>query len=229
MWTVCGQATAGCPHLPTRVGQGRRAVPCDMDRIPTVTGLLARRRSATAAEALTRMARVRHVEIRVRAGRAATPGREMHALTGNAVVDAIRAGNRITWLEAGGWGTLEPFLRPTPREAPDAVGASPDLDGIRFRNELRWTQLGSALLQLERPRPGPARETRIANALDGNHAPVRILLVPDATGAWVSASAHVCGHDLYTARLELREDGMTLVWIVRGPKKDQLIVCTYAP
>jgi hypothetical protein len=193
-----------------------------MDRIPAVSGKLMRRANATAGEALSRIARVRRVEIRVRERGLAASIREGRALVGTARVDSNRNGQRVTWLEAGAWYASEPYT-----EKNVDPGMLAELDGIRFRNELRWAQLGSTLLQLERPRPGPARESGTASALDGNLAPVRITLVPDATGAWVSASAHLCGKDLYTARLEMREEDMTLVWIVRGPKKDMLIACRY--
>ncbi|MGH7502694.1 MAG: DUF6314 family protein [Longimicrobiales bacterium] len=194
-----------------------------------MTGMVVRRNDASATQALSRIARVRRVGIRVRDERATTSGCGPHAISGTAVVDAIRKGHRVTWLEAGGWGNVEPLLRPAPTRAHSSSAANTDLAGIRFRNELRWTQLGPVMLLLERPRPGPARESRFGDALDGSLAPVRILLTPDATGAWISASAHVCGHDIYTARLELRDDGMSLVWIVRGPRKDQVIACTYTP
>jgi hypothetical protein len=197
-----------------------------MDRIPAVSGIPVRRTIASATEALSRIAHVRRVEIRVRDRGTPAATRDGRALIGNATVEAIRSGRRVTWLEAGAWYGSEAY---TDSGAPtqEAGRVSSDFDGLRFRNELRWAQLGTSLLQIERPRAGSAKESGTAAALDGNLAPVRIALVPDATGAWVSAAAHLCGKDLYTARLELRADDMTLVWIVRGPKKDLLIACRY--
>jgi hypothetical protein len=198
-----------------------------MDRIPAVSGVPVRRTIASATEALSRIAHVRRVEIRVRDRGTAAATRDGRALIGNATVEAIRSGSRVTWLEAGAWYGSEAYTDSAAQTTQEASRVSSDLDGLRFRNELRWAQLGTSLLQIERPRPRSAKESGTAAALDGNLAPVRIALVPDATGAWVSAAAHLCGKDLYTARLELRADDMTLVWIVRGPKKDLLIACRY--
>lgn len=186
-------------------------------------GKLARRHVSNAPEVLTRIASVRHVEIRVRDR--GIPPPDGRPWVGTALVEANRSGMRVTWLESGAWYGAEPYG--DSKQPPHAADRRANIDGIRFRNELRWAQLGAALLQLERPRQGSTRDPAAAAALDVNLAPVRIALVPDATGAWVSASAHLCGKDLYTARLELRDDDMTLVWIVRGPRKDLLISCRY--
>ena len=179
---------------------------------------------------LRRIARVNRVDVRVRDGRGT-----VRVVNGVGAVDATRAGSTVTYRENGSWRGAPAAEPRTDEGTADASAmtedAAVDVAGVRFRNELRWRAAGERALLLERPRPAAARSPTAAgpalSALDASHAPVRLELRPDATGAWVSVAAYVCGADVYTVRLEVQPGTLTLVWIVRGPRKDQVITCTY--
>lgn len=54
-------------------------------------------------------------------------------------------------------------------------------------------------------------------------------LVPLTEGVWRSVQDHVCIHDLYSGELTEKSGGFTLVWHIRGPKKDEQLFYHYFP
>ncbi len=60
--------------------------------------------------------------------------------------------------------------------------------------------------------------------------PFRLLeLIPAAHSSWVSPRPHLCGADVYEARITLLPNGATqLDWQTRGPKKNHLITRIYS-
>ena len=44
---------------------------------------------------------------------------------------------------------------------------------------------------------------------------------------WAQEEPHLCGEDCYTAELALAPEGISLGWLIHGPKKDNLVRITY--
>lgn len=85
---------------------------------------------------------------------------------------------------------------------------------VSYRAAYRWTRVEDAI-RLAHVRLGPDRPVDLG------------LLVPAAGGRLAAARPHLCGADRYEATLTVEGEAVRLVWRVRGPAKDQLVVHTY--
>lgn len=84
-----------------------------------------------------------------------------------------------------------------------------------FTNTWRWRREGDRL-GLEHLRFGPERPVPLFG------------LEPAGERIMASCAAHVCAEDLYTASLELRENGeIRLIWKVSGPLLNEVIDYCY--
>ena len=88
---------------------------------------------------------------------------------------------------------------------------------FQFRNVFRWSMLGPEIVRLEHLRFGP------------EHPMFLFDLAPTVSGAWLSASPHICREDCYSAELKPEEWGLSLSWAITGPKKQESIRYQYRP
>jgi hypothetical protein len=52
-------------------------------------------------------------------------------------------------------------------------------------------------------------------------------LAPAGDREWRSVSPHLCREDCYAAVLLLRDDGIVLLWSIKGPRKKESIEYLY--
>lgn len=61
-----------------------------------------------------------------------------------------------------------------------------------------------------------------------HQAPVLLFeLLPQGDGRWLTAEAHLCGQDHYSAELTPTEDGFLLAWQITGPRKNERLSYRY--
>lgn len=61
-----------------------------------------------------------------------------------------------------------------------------------------------------------------------HEAPVLLFeLQPGPDGRWLTAEAHLCGQDHYSAELSLTADGFLLGWQITGPRKNERLSYRY--
>ena len=107
-------------------------------------------------------------------------------------------GTRIRYTERGSW-TAE-------------TGAK-----LSFRNVSQWTLVEHAgVIRLEHLRLGPDKPVHLLD-LTLQEGPVLRSVTP-----------HQCGADAYSAVMEVEADAISLCWTVKGPTKDEEILCRYA-
>ena len=121
-----------------------------------------------------------------------------HNATAAGSVEVSRTGSRlITFHEAGVWTSVG-------RQTAD------------FRNTYRWSLTESA------------DSIRLAHLRYGIGNPVHLVdFGPLGTGGMHSLHPHICGADLYSARLCAAGDRIYLNWTIQGPSKNDTIACTY--
>ena len=61
-----------------------------------------------------------------------------------------------------------------------------------------------------------------------HQAPVLLFeLLPQGDGRWLTAEAHLCGQDHYSAELTQTTSGFLLGWEIRGPRKNERLSYRY--
>lgn len=85
---------------------------------------------------------------------------------------------------------------------------------MRFTNVFRWS-LVEDRLRLEHLRFG------------ADHPVFLFEMAVGADGIWQETDPHPCRDDCYRASLRLAEDEVFVSWLVRGPKRDEIIEYTY--
>jgi len=61
-----------------------------------------------------------------------------------------------------------------------------------------------------------------------HQAPVLLFeLLPQGDGRWLTAEAHLCGQDHYSAELTQTDGGFLLGWEIRGPRKNERLSYRY--
>lgn len=86
--------------------------------------------------------------------------------------------------------------------------------GWRFTNAWRWRFDGDQV-RLSQERRGPGQAVEL------------VVLVVRAPDRWEAATPHLCGADLYSAKVRLTDDGLVLRWRITGPRKTQLLRAAY--
>lgn len=85
---------------------------------------------------------------------------------------------------------------------------------LRFTNTFRWT-LVEERLRLEHLRFG------------ANHPVFLFEMQSDADGVWREISPHPCRDDCYRATLKIESERIFVSWLVRGPKRNEVIDYIY--
>lgn len=87
---------------------------------------------------------------------------------------------------------------------------------IDFTNAYRWTLLSyEDTIQLEHLRFGFEHPVYLFDLQQINET------------CWESISPHVCDKDLYTATMSVLDDRIDLLWIIKGPEKNESICYEY--
>jgi hypothetical protein len=85
---------------------------------------------------------------------------------------------------------------------------------IRFRNVFRWTKVEDRL--------------RLDHLRFGRENPVFLFeMTVDADGVWREISPHPCRDDCYRASMRIEGTQIFVNWLVRGPKRDEVIDYIY--
>ena len=87
---------------------------------------------------------------------------------------------------------------------------------LRFTNVYRWSLVGQRVVRLEHLRFGQNRPVYLFD------------LAPEDESTWASVTPHHCRDDLYSVRLELGQDAVSLLWMIVGPGKREEIECVYS-
>ena len=87
---------------------------------------------------------------------------------------------------------------------------------LRFTNAYRWSLVGQRSVRLEHLRFGQNRPVYLFD------------LAPEDESTWTSVTPHHCRDDLYSVRLELGQDVVSLRWMIVGPGKREDIECVYS-
>jgi hypothetical protein len=96
------------------------------------------------------------------------------------------------------------------------VWRSLDDSNRTFRNVYLWSFQGENL------------NFDLAHLRYGRDRPVHLVdFIAIAEDAWQSVSPHVCGADLYNARMNYSGSELKLSWSIRGPTKSQQVDYTY--
>ena len=82
-------------------------------------------------------------------------------------------------------------------------------------NEYIWTQLSKNKLRLSNSRFGYNNEV------------ILFELEPITNTQWTSIEPHICGKDLYSAKLVIEKNHINLTWNISGSKKDEIIEYIY--
>ncbi len=116
---------------------------------------------------------------------------------GRGDVEVVKQENVVVFNETGSWTTSEGTV-------------------LMFKNSFRWTHIPEReAYQLEHLRFGPDNPVFLFE------------LVPTTDGGYISETPHLCGADTYAGALTPARDGFTLLWTIRGPKKDEKIMYEY--
>ncbi len=116
---------------------------------------------------------------------------------GTGELEVDRRDNVIIYKEKGSWTTREGAV-------------------LAFRNTFRWTHIPQKdVYQLEHLRYGVDKPVFLFD------------LIPMSSGFYASTNPHLCAADTYAGELTLCEAGFSLLWTIKGPRKDEKILYEY--
>ena len=85
----------------------------------------------------------------------------------------------------------------------------------KISNEYIWQQIDNKRISLSHARFGYNNKVKLFD------------LVYKDENLWQSDTDHVCGDDLYSAKLIILNDKIELIWQILGPKKEEIIKYQY--